>query len=212
MEKMNTETAAHDLLARMMVTCQQTVTKKFILDNMDKFRSAIIFQSMIGKNIIVGSTNQEMYELYCKVAKEMDIDPISMIDFSRTLCKYYGFELHSTNVGNHTIKRIFRYKGIKTKGKDNVENMQAVAYFVTQVLTRDDVIGQRNTDVYEKYMEWCRENFQPLATKINFSRLVCIILDVQVVDAYKNKQKIRIYAEKDGDDNGDNSPSQKGLG
>lgn len=168
--EMNTETAAHDLIARMMLVNEHGMSKQHIKDNMDKFRSAIIFQGFMKKNLIVGSTNQELHDLYCKIALDMDIQPLSLIDFSRTLCKYYGFELYSVKKNGKT-KRIFRENITPTK-TDQIHAVQALTYYAINEQTKEDFLGQRNSDAYEKYVEWCRNNVQPITSNIGFSRTV----------------------------------------
>lgn len=208
--EMNTETAAHDLIARMMLVNEHGMSKQHIKDNMDKFRSAIIFQGFMKKNLIVGSTNQELHDLYCKIAHDMDIQPLSLIDFSRTLCKYYGFELYSVKKNGKT-KRIFR-ENITPIKTDQIHAVQALTYYAINEQTKEDFLGQRNSDVYEKYVEWCRNNVQPITSNIGFSRTVCAIYNIVVKSVKDNGQVIRIYVEVEGDDNGDNSSGQESLG
>lgn len=208
--ELNTKTAAYDLIARMMLVNEDCMSKPYIRENMDKFRSAIIFLGFINKGMVAGSTNQELYDLYCKIAHDMEIEPISQIDFSRTLCKYYGFELYSAKKNGKT-KRIFRENITPTK-TEQIHAVQALSYYAANEQSKEDFLGQRNVDAYEDYIDWCRKNVQPIVSKIGFSRTVCAVYDIQMKTVKDDGRTTRVFCLKEGVNHGDDSPGQESLG
>ena len=208
---MNTMTAAADLLARMMMVNSDPITRPYIKDNLNRFQSAIVFQALIDRDMIAGHTNHEVYDLYSNVAKDMNIDPLGDIDFSRTICKYYGFEVHSEKKGGRT-RRVFRLVDTPAQGKAAFHAQLCQVLYVTQVKDKEDFIGKTNSESFEEYQSWCRDNCQPMGNKINFSRLVASTHDLQPKSVRRNGTLVRIYEEVDGDDYGDNSPGQASVG
>lgn len=211
MELKNALDCANDLLLRMFLasTNKDGVTDQMVKRNIPKFQSAIIIQSMIDKNYIIGHTNQEVYEMYSYCAKELNIPALSMIDLSRTLCKYYNFNLVNKRINGKKI-RIFESQ--TPKSESSVKSIQGAMYYITNKLSAGDVLGCRNSEIYNQYTVWCMDNLQPICSRVTFSRFVCNILNVTVKSFRKDDITIRIYVEKAGADHGDNSSDQKGLG
>lgn len=211
MELKNALDCANDLLLRMFLasTNKDGVTDQMVKRNIPKFQSAIIIQSMIDKNYIIGHTNQEVYEMYSYCVKELNIPALSMIDLSRTLCKYYNFNLVNKRINGKKI-RIFESQ--TPKSESSVKSIQGAMYYITNKLTPGDVLGCRNSEIYNQYTVWCMDNLQPICSRVTFSRFVCNILNVTVKSFRKDDITIRIYVEKAGADHGDNSSDQKGLG
>lgn len=212
MELKNTLDCANDLLLRMTLASDNKdgVTNQMLERNIPKFQSAIIIQSMIKGNHIIGHTNQEVYEMYSYCAKELNIPALSMIDLSRTLCKYYDFSVVDKKVNGKKV-RIFEPK---TSPNDLFEKAKAFSYteyYVRNFLVQKDVLGHRNSEIYDQYLKWCNDDMQPVS-RSEFSMFICSILDVTVKSVKKDGITIRIYVEKAGADHGDNSSSQKGLG
>jgi len=211
MELKNSIDSANDLLVKMFLasTNKDGVTNQMVKRNIPKFQSAIIIQSMIKGNHIIGHTNQEVYEMYSYCAKEMDIPLLSMIDLSRTLCKYYGFSVVNKRING---KKVRVFESQTEKSKSIGKNIQGAMHYLTNELTPGVVLGCRNSEIYSQYTKWCIDNLKPICSRVTFSRLVCSILDVTVKSVKKDGITIRIYVEKAGADHGDNSSSQKGLG
>ena len=212
MELKNTLDCANDLLLRMTLTSdnKEGVTNQMLDRNIPKFQSAIIIQSMIKGNHIIGHTNQEVYEMYSFLAKELNIPALSMIDLSRTLCKYYDFSVVDKKVNGKKI-RIFEPE---TSPNDLFEKAKAFSYteyYVRNFLVQKDVLGHRNREIYDQYLKWCNANTQPVSQS-EFSIFICDMLDVTTKTVKIGGVTIRIYVEKAGADYGDNSSDQKGLG
>ena len=164
---------------------------------------------MIDGNHIIGHTNQEVYEMYSFCAKEIGIPLLSPIDLSRTLCKYYGFELLSKKVNGKT-KRCYKQKSPKVESSER--SLKCAMHYISNELTPGDVLGCVNSDVYDQYVDWCKDNLHSTCSNVTFSRFICSILDVTVKSIKKDGVTVRIYVEKAGVDHGDDSSSQKGLG
>ena len=88
----------HDLLIRIISENPDLKDKQISENHIKKLKSAVIFNTLIKHDMIVGYTNQQVYNVYCEIASTLSVPALSKIDFSRTLCKYYGFsvvDIHS---------------------------------------------------------------------------------------------------------------------
>ena len=194
----NTKSAAEDLLARMMIYNKTEISEKYIMDNMDKFRSAIIIQSLIKNDMIIGQASQKVYEVYHVIAQEMDIDPLSKIDFSRTLCKYYAFE--STTIRTKgELKKIFTSCEKGAKESAEIMKVKTQVHYISNVISVDDIFGHQSSEVYDNYLTWCKENAGSIGNKINFSRVICSTYNIQVKVKRKGKSSIKVYEAMEGD-------------
>ena len=178
MELKDSRDCADDLLARMMMTSENEkgVTPQMIQRNISKFKSAIIIQGMINGNHIAGHTNQEVYEMYVYCAKEMNIPVLSIIDLSRTLCKYYEFTIVDKTI-NKKKYRIFE-KMINIS--DTVYSIRCAVYYICNVLKVNGIDDHKDTDVYDEYVAWCMDNLQVACSKTEFIALVADILKVNI--------------------------------
>ena len=187
--------AAEDLLARTILVHDGNISKQFILNNMNRFESAGIIQGMIKRNMIVGNTNKEVYYVYFHTAKDIGIEPLSSIDFSRTLCKYYGFELFSTSK-NGKSRRVYRKRGYYRK-TDRSHIMESIACYLIHAVVTGEIIGKTLNEQYERYSEWCIDNCKPIGSKSTFKNLFSFA-------KFELKQR--------GEDDGDDSSGQESLG
>ena len=194
----NTKTAAEDLLARMMVCNKIKMSEKYILNNMDKFRSAIVIQGMIKNDMIVGYTNQKVYDVYCGIAHEMNINPMSKIDFSRTLCLYYDFECKVTRVCGE-VKKVFFQSDDNADKSIRMEETRSQVRYVSNIMTIDNIIGHQNVELYDQYVTWCKENDLPIGSKIAFSKIICSLFNVQTVVKRIGGKQARVYESLEGD-------------
>lgn len=176
MELKDSRDCAEDLLARMMLVNEEAVTPQMIQRNVSKFQSALIIQSMIKGNHIAGHTNQEVYEMYVYCAKEMNIPALSIIDLSRTLCKYYGFTIVDKTI-NKKKYRIFE-KMINIS--DTVYSIRCAVYYICNILKVDGIDNHKDTDVYDEYVAWCMDNLQDACSETEFTALVTDILKVNI--------------------------------
>lgn len=199
-----------NLLKRIISENPNLKKHKISSTHLNKIKSALIFNTLIKHNLVDGYTNIKVYNTYCEIAKTISVPVISKIDFSRTLCKYYGFKLSSIKKNGKT-KRIF-LKDITPTKTEQIHAFQALGCYLMNIKTKEDFLGQRNLDAYEKYVDWCRDNIQPIANKIVFSRTVCASYNISMKSAKKDEKTIRVYVELDGDDNADNSSNQESLG
>lgn len=199
----NTKSAAEDLLARMMLYNKGEMSNAYIVKNLEKFKSAIIIQGMIKNDLIIGYTNQQVYDLYCGVAHEMNISPMNQIDFSRTLCKYYAFECKVTRVDGE-LQRIYihgdenRYVYNHCESEEMKQTKSQVQY-ASNIISLDDIIGHQNDEIYDQYVTWCKENELSVGSKIAFSKIICSIFNVQTVVKRTGKKLSRVYEALEGD-------------
>lgn len=212
MELKNTLDCANDLLLRMFLasTNKDGVTYQMLERNIPKFQSAVVIQSMIKRNHIIGHTNQEVYEMYSFLATELNLPLLSMIDLSRTLCKYYGFDVVDKKVNGKKV-RMFDLKTSTDVLFEKATGYSYAEYFIRNFLVKEKVLGCRNSEIYDQYVKWCHDDMQPISRSL-FSMFVCDMLDVATKTVKKDDITIRIYVEKVGADHGDNSSDQKGLG
>ena len=212
MDLKNTLDCANDLLLRMFLasTNNDGVTDQMLERNIPKFQSAVVIQSMIKGNHIIGHTNQEVYEMYSFLATELNLPLLSMIDLSRTLCKYYGFDVVDKKVNGKKV-RMFDLKTSTDVLFEKATGYSYAEYFIRNFLVKEKVLGCRNSEIYNQYVKWGHDDMQPISRSM-FSMFVCDMLDVATKTVKKDDITIRIYVEKAGADHGDNSSDQKGLG
>ena len=203
----------HDMLIRMISENPNLKDKKINESHRNKIKSAPVFNTLIKHDMIVGYTNNQAYNLYCEIAKTLQIEPLSKIDFSRTLCKYYGFSV----IDMHSRKDNVKYR-LYVKDKNKFLKNRKLQSFLEFIMSKSvkDIVGKTNNDLYSEYLEFFKscgdKGWKKPISKIDFGRRISNTIGVKIKTVHRNKKTYRIYLLKEGDDNGNNSPSQESLG
>ena len=208
--------AMHELLVRMIAENPDLRNKKVSENHIKKLKSAVIFNTLIKNDMIIGYTNQQVYNCYCEIAKTISVPILSKIDFSRTLCKYYGF----TIIDIHSRKDGLKYR-VYVKSKSDFMKNRKLQSFVEFMVdkTQMDIVGKTNTELYQEYLDFFKtyddksfKRWKKAISSVEFSRKICNAFGVTIKRTTRNKEACRVYCLKEGVNHGDDSPGQESLG
>lgn len=203
----------HDLLIRIISENPDLKDKQISENHIKKLKSAVIFNTLIKHDMIVGYTNQQVYNVYCEIASTLSVPALSKIDFSRTLCKYYGFSV----VDIHSRKDNVKHR-IYVKDKNEFLKNRKLQSFLDFVIdkTVKDIVGKTNQELYSEYLDFFKEHkdktWKIPISKIDFGRRIGIFFNVTIKPTKRNKKTCRMFCLKEGGRHGDNTPSQESLG
>lgn len=203
----------HDLLIRIISENPDLKDKQISENHIKKLKSAVIFNTLIKHDMIVGYTNQQVYNVYCEIASTLSVPALSKIDFSRTLCKYYGFSV----VDIHSRKDNVKHR-IYVKDKNEFLKNRKLQSFLDFVIdkTVKDIVGKTNQELYSEYLDFFKEHkdktWKIPISKIDFGRRIGIFFNVTIKPTKRNKKTCRVFCLKEGGRHGDNPPSQESLG
>lgn len=203
----------HDLLIRIISENPDLKDKQISESHIKKLKSAVIFNTLIKHDMIVGYTNQQVYNVYCEIASTLSVPALSKIDFSRTLCKYYGFSVVDIHSRKDNVKHRIYVKDQKEFLKNR--KLQSFLDFVIDK-TAKDIVGKTNQELYSEYMDFFKEHkdktWKIPISKIDFGRRIGIFFNVTIKTTKRNKKTCRVFCLKEGGRHGDNPPSQESLG
>lgn len=203
----------HDLLIRIISENPDLKDKQISESHRKKIKSAVIFNTLIKHDMIVGYTNQQVYNVYCEIASTLSVPALSKIDFSRTLCKYYGFSV----IDIHSRKDNVKHR-IYVKDKNEFLKNRKLQSFLDFVIdkTVKDIVGKTNQELYSEYLDFFKEHkdktWKIPISKIDFGRRIGIFFNVTIKTTKRNKKTCRVFCLKEGGRHGDNPPSQESLG
>lgn len=207
-----------ELLLKMLKQNPLLKNKPISQNHRQKLKSAMVFDTLIKHNLLEGHTNQDAYNIYCELMKCVGENPISQIDFSRTMCKYYDVDLLSVHESNDSTKRFFVSNKKKfldgrkvlfggNRNIHNVKNLVAIMKFC-EVYPVEAIVGRKNTEVYADYLAHCKDINQEPVSKIEFGRMLCQYYDIELWSSSKNGRTYRFYRFKGGAAHGDNISGQ----
>ena len=203
----------HDLLIRIISENPDLKDKQISESHRKKIKSAVIFNTLIKHDMIVGYTNQQVYNVYCEIASTLSVPALSKIDFSRTLCKYYGFSVVDIHSRKDNVKHRIYVKDQKEFLKNR--KLQSFLDFVIDK-TAKDIVGKTNQELYSEYLDFFKEHkdktWKIPISKIDFGRRIGIFFNVTIKTTKRNKKTCRVFCLKEGGRHGDNPPSQESLG
>lgn len=203
----------HDLLIRIISENPDLKDKQISENHIKKLKSAVIFNTLIKHDMIVGYTNKQVYNVYCEIASTLSVPALSKIDFSRTLCKYYGFSV----IDIHSRKDNVKHR-IYVKDKNEFLKNRKLQSFLDFVIdkTVKDIVGKTNQELYSEYLDFFKEHkdktWKIPISKIDFGRRIGIFFNVTIKTTKRNKKTCRVFCLKEGGRHGDNPPSQESLG
>ena len=203
----------HDLLIRIISENPDLKDKQISENHIKKLKSAVIFNTLIKHDMIVGYTNQQVYNVYCEIASTLSVPALSKIDFSRTLCKYYGFSV----VDIHSRKDNVKYRIYVKDQKEFLKNrkLQSFLDFVIDKTVKD-IVGKTNQELYSEYLDFVKEHkdrtWKMPISKIDFGRRIGIFFNVTIKTTKRNKKTCRVFCLKEGGRHGDHSSGQESLG
>lgn len=202
-----------DMLARILVENPDLKDKQISENHRKKIESAVIFNTLIKHDMIIGYTNQQVYNVYCEIANTLSVPALSKIDFSRTLCKYYGFSVMDIHSRKDNVKHRIYVKDQKEFLKNR--KLQSFLDFVID-RTAKDIVGKKNQELYSEYLDFFNENndksWKKPISKIDFGRRICICFNVTIKNKKRNKKSCRVFCLKEGGRHGDDSSGQESLG
>lgn len=200
-----------DMLLRILMDNPELRDKTVSENNMNRIKSAVLFNTLIKKDMVVGYTNQQVYDIYCELAKTISIKQLSMIDFSRTLCKFYGFQLIDVHTPGNNMKRRVYIRDEKEFFKNH--RLQSALEFMSG-LDVNDLVGRTNQEIYADYLTFCQKSSpkKNAINKIDFSRRLCIFHGVTIKNTTRKGKSCRVYFLKKGGHHGDNTSGQENLG
>lgn len=170
----------------------------------------MVFDTLIKHNLLEGHTNQDAYNIYCELMKCVGENPISQIDFSRTMCRYYNFGVLSVHEANNVTRRVFvkdKDEYLKNKKIQTIKDLFAIMKFC-EVNPVETIVGRKNTEVYADYIAHCKSINQEPVSKIEFGRMLCQYYDIELWSSSKNGKTYRFYRFKGGAAHGDNISGQ----
>ncbi len=190
----------HDLLIRIMSENPDLKYKKVSQSLIKKLKSAVIFNTLIKHDMIVGYTNQQVYNLYCEIANTISVPALSKIDFSRTLCKYYGFSMMDIHSEKDNVKHRIYVKNQKEFLKNR--KLQSFLNFVIN-RTAKDIVGKTNKELYSEYLDFFKtynnkswKRWKKPISKVDFGRRICNYFDVIIKNTTRNKTRCRVFFER----------------
>ena len=192
----------NDLLIRIMSENPDLKYKKVSQSHIKKLKSAVIFNTLIKHDMIVGYTNQQVYNVYCEIANTISVSALSKIDFSRTLCKYYGFSVMDIHSEKDNVKH-----RIYVKDKNEFLKNRKLQSFLDFVIdkTVKDIVGKTNQELKDN-------SWKKPISKIDFGRRIGIFFNVTLKTTTQNKKACRVFRLKEGGRHGDDSSGQESLG
>lgn len=202
-----------DMVERMLVENPDLKDKQISESHRKKIKSAVIFNTLIKHDMIVGYTNQQVYNVYCEIASTLSVPALSKIDFSRTLCKYYGFSMMDI----HSRKDNVKYRIYVKDQKEFLKNrrLQSFLDFVIDKTVKD-IVGKTNQELYSEYLDFFKEHkdrtWKMPISKIDFGRRIGIFFNVTIKTTTRNKKTCRVFCLKEGGRHGDHSSGQESLG
>lgn len=203
----------HDLLIRIISENPDLKDKQISENHIKKLKSAVIFNTLIKHDMIVGYTNQQVYNVYCEIASTLSVPALSKIDFSRTLCKYYGFSVVDIHSRKDNVKHRIYVKDQKEFLKNR--KLQSFLDFVIDK-TAKDIVGKTNQELYSEYLDFFKEHkdktWKIPISKIDFGRRIGIFFNVTIKTTKRNKKTCRVFCLKEGGRHGDHSSGQESLG
>ena len=203
----------HDLLIRIISENPDLKDKQISENHIKKLKSAVIFNTLIKHDMIVGYTNQQVYNVYCEIASTLSVPALSKIDFSRTLCKYYGFSVVDIHSRKDNVKHRIYVKDQKEFLKNR--KLQSFLDFVIDKTVKD-IVGQTNQELYSEYLDFVKEHkdrtWKMPISKIDFGRRIGIFFNVTIKTTKRNKKTCRVFCLKEGGRHGDHSSGQESLG
>ena len=203
----------HDLLIRIISENPDLKDKQISESHIKKLKSAVIFNTLIKHDMIVGYTNQQVYNVYCEIASTLSVPALSKIDFSRTLCKYYGFSVIDIHSRKDNVKHRIYVKD-KNKFLKNRKLQSFLDFAIDK--TVKDIVGKTNQELYSEYLDFFKEHkdktWKIPISKIDFGRRIGIFFNVTIKTTKRNKKTCRVFCLKEGGRHGDNPPSQESLG
>ena len=201
----------HDLLIRIISENPDLKDKQISENHIKKLKSAVIFNTLIKHDMIVGYTNQQVYNVYCEIASTLSVPALSKIDFSRTLCKYYGFSVIDFRSEKDNVKHRIYDKNEFLKNR----KLQSFLDFVIDK-TAKDIVGKTNQELYSEYLDFFKEHedksWKKPISKIDFGRRIGIFFNVTLKTTTRNKKACRVFRLKEGGRHGDDSSGQESLG
>ena len=202
-----------DMVERMLVENPDLKDKQISESHRKKIKSAVIFNTLIKHDMIVGYTNQQVYNVYCEIASTLSVPALSKIDFSRTLCKYYGFSMMDIHSRKDNVKHRIYVKDQKEFLKNR--KLQSFLDFVIDK-TAKDIVGKTNQELYSEYLDFFKEHkdrtWKMPISKIDFGRRIGIFFNVTIKTTTRNKKTCRVFCLKEGGRHGDHSSGQESLG
>ena len=202
-----------DMLERMLVENPDLKDKQISESHRKKIKSAVIFNTLIKHDMIVGYTNQQVYNVYCEIASTLSVPALSKIDFSRTLCKYYGFSVMDIHSEKDNVKH-----RIYVKDKNEFLKNRKLQSFLDFVIdkTAKNIVGKTNQELYSEYLDFFKEHkdksWKKPISKIDFGRRIGIFFNVTIKTTKRNKKTCRVFCLKEGGRHGDDSSGQESLG
>ena len=153
------------------------------------------------------------YNVYCEIASTLSVPALSKIDFSRTLCKYYGFSVVDIHSRKDNVKHRIYVKDQKEFLKNR--KLQSFLDFVIDK-TAKDIVGKTNQELYSEYLDFFKEHkdktWKIPISKIDFGRRIGIFFNVTIKTTKRNKKTCRVFCLKEGGRHGDHSSGQESLG
>ena len=202
-----------DMVERMLVENPDLKDKQISESHRKKIKSAVIFNTLIKHDMIVGYTNQQVYNVYCEIASTLSVPALSKIDFSRTLCKYYGFSVMDIHSEKDNVKHRIYVKDQKEFLKNR--KLQSFLDFVIDK-TANNIVGKTNQELYSEYLDFFKEHkdrtWKMPISKIDFGRRIGIFFNVTIKTTTRNKKACRVFRLKEGGRHGDDSSGQESLG
>lgn len=197
-----------ELLLKMLKENPLLKNKVISPNHRQKLKSAMVFDTLMKHNLLEGHTNQDAYNIYCELMKCVGEAPISQIDFSRTMCKYYDVDLISVHEESNSTKRFFVTDKKKfldgrkillggNRNIHNVKNLVAIMRF-SEDNPVERIVGRKNTEVYADYLAHCEGINQEPVSKIEFARMLCQYYNIELGSTSKNGKTFRFYRFKRG--------------
>ncbi len=183
----NRSDAAEDLLVRVMVLKGDLESKR-LKDMKNLFQSAGIIHRMIEKNLVAGKTNNEVYDVYFKVARGLGCPAITKDFLMKALKNYYGFEIVSFRRG----KKIVRI--LVTNDSEYSISHSKVQEFLDK-FNRSELLGRKTREVFTEYKAWCTENDIPSVTPDVFSKMVKAAHGVNIRNKRIEKRMFKCFCD-----------------
>lgn len=179
--------AAEDLLVRVMMR-NFNISNQRVKEMKELFMSAFIIHRMIEKDLVAGKTNNEVYDIYFKVAKGLDCPVITKDCLMKALSFYYGFDIVSFRQGKKVVRILV------TNDSEYSISHSKVQEFLDR-FNRSELLGRKTSEVFTEYKAWCTENEIPSMTPDAFSKVVKAALGLNIKSKKMGKRVFRCFCD-----------------
>lgn len=110
MKVVRKEALTINLLYDMLIELKDSTPharKKTILSRRYKFDALLIIDLLTERGHIQGNQNSKAYAIYKYISDGLHLKTMHITDFSRTICKYFGFSVKVERVSPTELKRTF---------------------------------------------------------------------------------------------------------